>query len=207
MTTLSKSQQAILDLLLKSDNGATADELVDDLGITKTAVKSHLDTLVNRDLLTFVDEKSGVGRPRRRYRLSETATEAFPKQYSWLSTQLLKELSRTLEPSALRSLMRRLAERVYSENKAHLSDPDPKVRLNRLGGLMNDLGYKAKILRVGRDSKVTIEAYNCVYHDVAKAHPELCEFDRYLINQATQMPTTLESCIAKGGACCRFRLG
>lgn len=200
---LSDTQTKIMDTLLKSPEGKTADELVTRIGITKTAVREHLDRLSALGYLRFEDERGGVGRPRRRYLVSSEGAAAFPKQYSWLSNQMLSELSHTLSEAELDGFMKRLAERVYDENASSLRSPDPEIRLRLLAKLMNDLGYRAKLRNAG-DAVATIEAFNCVYHDVAKTNPRLCEFDLQLIRLSTQGEVSLDSCLARGGGSCRF---
>ncbi len=71
---------------------------------------------------------------------------------------------------------------------------------------MNDLGYRAALKQSVLRKGAIIEASNCVYHSVAKVHPELCSFDISLIEKTTGMKAKLESCIARGGDVCRFCL-
>jgi predicted ArsR family transcriptional regulator len=49
-----------------------------------------------------------------------------------------------------------------------------------------------------------VEVVNCVYHSVAKEHPELGSFDVRLLEQTSGMNVKLEACIARGGPACRF---
>lgn len=206
MTQLSENQQAILNYLLKSKDPATADDLVLKIGITKTAVKGHIDKLIDLGLLIYTDEKGAVGRPSRYYSLSEAGTEFFPRQYSWLSNQMLQQLSDTLSSNQLVDFMKKLADRVYQENKSVIEDAHPDRRLQNLKNLLNELGYKVTLKKHEKKETVVIEAFNCVYHNVAKSHTELCQFDLQLIRQGSQMEPVLESCIAKGGKSCRFCL-
>jgi predicted ArsR family transcriptional regulator len=69
---------------------------------------------------------------------------------------------------------------------------------------MNELGYRASLKQSDLRKGAVVEATNCVYHVVAKRHPELCQFDVKFMENATGMKVKLESCIAKGGAVCRF---
>jgi predicted ArsR family transcriptional regulator len=200
---LSETQTKLMNVLLKSTEGKTADELVTRVGITKTAVREHLERLSALGYVRFEDDRGGVGRPRRRYLVSPEGAHAFPKQYSWLSNQVLAELSRSLSPADVGDFMKRLADRVYEENSASLHSSDPEIRLRLLAKLMNNLGYRAKLTKPGEPT-ATIEAFNCVYHDVAKTNPRLCEFDLQLIRRSTGGDVTLDSCIARGGGSCRF---
>jgi predicted ArsR family transcriptional regulator len=50
-----------------------------------------------------------------------------------------------------------------------------------------------------------IEAKNCVYHELARAHPEVCQFDLELLSRFMGMDVTQEECMLRGGQSCRFR--
>ena len=202
---LSKNQQNILNKLLKENSGLTADELVVQVGITKTAIKEHLNILLSLGFIQFDDEKGAVGRPRRKYFISETGRETFPRQYSWLSTQMLELLSDSMDKKFISQFMTNLADRVC-EGLEGFDFVNEKQSMEKLIALMNELGYQARIASPLKNNKATLEAFNCVYHKVAQAHPGLCQFDIRLIQNATHMNVKLESCIARGGSSCRFCL-
>src|SRR5689334_18025519 len=112
MDGLHQNQKKILSYLLENKNGATLDELADHLEISKTAAKEHLLKVERLGFLTFEDSKGGVGRPRRRYLLSQDGMDAFPKQYSWLSNVLLEHLAESTGPEAVAKIMDELAKKV-----------------------------------------------------------------------------------------------
>src|SRR5690606_17958003 len=70
--------------------------------------------------------------------------------------------------------------------------------------LMDDLGYDA---RTGDDvdGAPTIEADNCVFHELAMKNPEICQFDLSLLSGLTGSKVDLTECMARGGHVCRFR--
>lgn len=207
MQGLHDNQRKILERLLDHHGGATLDELAAHLGVTRTAVQQHVARLLDLGYLAYEDAKGAVGRPRRRYLISEAGIDAFPKKYSWLANAILAQLAQKLGPGGSRAFMQELAGVVAGslENRARPSDPTP-VRLKRVTEMMNELGYRAALKPGGDGEGPVIEAVNCVYHSVAKQHPELCQFDVSLIEQASGMEVKLETCIAKGGAACRFCL-
>ena len=51
-----------------------------------------------------------------------------------------------------------------------------------------------------------IEACNCIYHDLAQKHEEICEFDRALITSLLDKDIEHVECMAKGGAVYRFKI-
>ena len=69
---------------------------------------------------------------------------------------------------------------------------------------LSELGYRATLKQSDLRKGEVIEATNCVYHAVAKKHPELCQFDTQFIRSATRLDVRLESCIARVGSVCRF---
>jgi DeoR family transcriptional regulator, suf operon transcriptional repressor len=207
MLGLHENQKKILDYLLDHQEGATLDELASHLGITKTAAKEHLIKVENLGYLTFVDTKGTVGRPRRRYLLSQDGHEAFPKQYSWLSNVLLELLAQDLGKEAVSDLMRALADKVAQSMEPKFRDAkSPTELLARVTATLNELGYRAALKQSDLRKGAILEATNCVYHSVAKQPPELCRFDVRFIENASGMDVKLESCIARGGTVCRFCL-
>src|SRR4051812_28814436 len=114
MDHLHENQKKVLDYLLDHSEGASADELTEFLGITKTAVKEHLSKIERLGLITFRDTRSGVGRPKRKYLLTPEGQEAFPRQYSWLSNVLLEYLSEERGGQKVSEMMKNLAAKVAS---------------------------------------------------------------------------------------------
>ena len=207
MRGLHENQKRILEYLLDHSDGAILEELAEHLGISKTATKEHLIKIQDQGYLTYSDSKGSVGRPRRRYLLSPAGLEVFPRQYSWLSNALLELLAEDLGADRVDRIMRDLADKVAESMEPRFrragSAPD---LLAELTAVLNELGYRASLKQSDLRKGAVLEATNCVYHSVAKLHPELCKFDVQFIGKASKMDVTLESCIAKGGTVCRFCL-
>lgn len=202
-----QNQKKILDYLLDHPDGATLDELSSYLEITKTAVKDHIIKIENLGYLSFVDSKGSVGRPRRRYLLSKEGHDAFPKQYSWLSNVLLELLAQDLGKEGVVQLMRNLADKVAKSMETKFKKAQTSIELlNQVTITLNELGYRASLKQSDLRKGAVIEATNCVYHSVAKEHPELCGFDVRFIENVSGMVVKLESCIARGESVCRFCL-
>jgi predicted ArsR family transcriptional regulator len=204
MRSLHPNQQAILKFLLGRVEGATLDEIADHIEVTKTAAKEHILKLEGHGYLAFTDSKGAIGRPRRRYLLSEQGHDAFPKQYSWLSNVLLEILAQDLGEVAVSKLMRKLADKVANSMQEKLKADSPAELLAKINSVMNELGYQTSVKQSDLRKGAVIEATNCVYHSVAKQHPELCGFDVQFLTNASGLAVKLESCIARGGAVCRF---
>lgn len=207
MRGLHANQKKIMDYLLDHKEGATLEELASHLEITNTAVKDHLTKIDTLGYLSYIDSKGLVGRPRRRYLLSVEGHDAFPKQYSWLSNVLLELLAEDLDKPGVAKLMRTLADKVAKTMESKFKNTKSQVEVLQLvTQALNDLGYRASLKQSDLRKGAVIEATNCVYHSVAKAHPELCNFDIRFIENTSGLQVRLEKCIARGDSVCRFCL-
>jgi len=206
MLGLHLNQKKILEYLLDHGSGATLDELAAHLQVTKSAAKEHVVKIENLGLVTFQDKKGAVGRPRRYYMLSEKGNETFPRQYSWLSNLILELLSEELGSEESAQMMERLADKVVGSMRTRFENTRSSAEtMHEITKALSELGYRAVLKQSDLRKGAAIEATNCVYHSVAKAHPELCRFDIRFIEKASGgMKVKLESCIARGGAVCRF---
>jgi DeoR family transcriptional regulator, suf operon transcriptional repressor len=208
MRDLNKNERTILEYLLDHSEGAPLDELASHLKITKTAARAHVLKLETAGYLMFRDSKGSIGRPRRNYFLSTEGRENFPRKYAWLSNVLLELLAADLGGEAVETIMKKLADKVAGsmESSFRAAKTTPEL-LQLVTATLNDLGYRASLTQTDIRKGAIIEATNCVYHAVAKENPSLCTFDVKFIENATNgMSVTLESCIARGGAVCRFCL-
>lgn len=206
MHGLHKNQEEILNYLLEHKGGATLDELASHLKITKTAVKAHLIKIEHLGYLTYSDSKGGVGRPRRRYLLSQDGMDAFPKQYSWLSSVLLEHLAESTGPESVAKIMDAMAGKIAKSMEPKFQNAKNSPELFKLvSETLNELGYRSSLRQSDLRKGAIIEATNCVYHSVAQKHPALCRFDiKFIENVTGGMNVKLESCIARGGSVCRF---
>lgn len=204
---LGSRQKDLLVLLLKNKAGLTADEISEQLGISRNAVRQHLAALENDRLLKRGETCATGGRPKQLYVLTEKGHECFPRHYSWfaelLVTSLVERAGATGMSTQLAELGRKIGLQLASQ---HAHELVPNVDSTEvLAGLMDDLGYVA---RAGRDADGAplIEADNCVFHALAIKHPEVCEFDLALMSAFTGRQIDHQECMAKHGNVCRFRL-
>lgn len=201
---LSERQQQILDLLLKADCGLSIDEMAVQMAISRNAVKQHLVLLEKQQLVQEADLNSTGGRPARRYRLTEQGINRFPKQYSWFCGLLLNELAAEWGQQALERRMWQLGEKLAHSLKPQFAGKDLQQKLQTLAELMQSLGYHADADL--SDGQISLKALNCVYHDLAQQHPELCQFDQALISTLLELPIEQTACMAKQDCDCRFKL-
>jgi len=70
----------------------TAHDLALKLGIQESAARGHLGRMEERGLVVPTFRREGVGRPRKRYALTDAAQELFPKKYDLILDTVVDEL-------------------------------------------------------------------------------------------------------------------
>ena len=198
-------RKALLRHLLRNKTGATIDALAVALGVTRTAVRQHLAALLRDGFVAMGDSVPTGGRPKRLFVLTEKGKEQFPRRYSWFAQLLVDAIAHEHGIAGLRVRLGRIAGAVVAQlrgrdaGKGHLR---PKVE--ELAQLMDELGYDARAA-TDAGSAPTIEADNCVFHELAMKNPEVCQFDLALLAGFTGANVEHQECMARGGRVCRFR--
>ena len=91
--------------LIKSGGPQTATELAQRLGVTPVAVRQHLQALSKDGLLVYVEERRPVGRPARRWGLSEAAQPFFPDTHREFAVGLIEAIDDTFGGEVLQRLV------------------------------------------------------------------------------------------------------
>jgi len=201
---LGSRQEQILALLLGTKTGLSIDVMAGKLEISRNAVKQHL-TVLEKDLLIQAGKFNLTkGRPSRSYVLTDLGVNKFTKQYSWFCNLLISELKEEMGGEALAQFMSRLGSKVADSLAAQFKDQNIAEKVQTLSAILHNLGYQATVEKQG--DAMTINAVNCVFHDLAQEHIELCEFDRSLIRTLLDNPVEQIECMAKQGCACRFKM-
>jgi predicted ArsR family transcriptional regulator len=202
---ISTRQSEILDLLLNQRSGLSIDEIAGELEISRNAVQQHFASLEKNDYITTADLKKTAGRPVRTYILSENGMKTFPKQYAWFSEIVLTDLKEEMGSEAFASYMKKLGTSLSQQLSSQSEGKSTQERVTALINVMQGLGFQASSSKEKIEDEYTIKACNCIYHDLARKHPEVCEFDKALISNLLDKETELTDCMAKGGLICSFK--
>lgn len=108
-----------------------------------------------------------------------------------------------MDTTTLERLMRRLGNKLGRTLRPQFADKTPTDKLKALVALMQTLGYHAEIEVL--ETEPSIKAVNCVYHDLAQKHPEICYFDQAFIATLLDKPVQQTACMAKHDCTCRSK--
>jgi DeoR family suf operon transcriptional repressor len=197
-------QQRLLRLLQQEKTGLTVDELAARLQVTATAVRQHLAALERDGYARMQELRKTAGRPGFVYVLTAEGDALFPKQYPWFSSLLLRALREKMGTEELGSFMRGLGGEVAAGLEARMAGKTADEQLGVLMQLMNELGYDARLM-TSEAGQPEMVATNCVYHALAREHPEVCNVDYELMERLTGRQVVHTECMVRGGQACRFQ--
>lgn len=199
------TQQKLLRALLPAADGLGVEALCQALRVSHNAVRQHLTALVAGGLVSHGTARPSGGRPQARYVLTPAGRELFPRSYGLIASKVLERLYADAGPAQVQAMLVDLGRELGRSAAATTTAADSDDAAVRLAAQLEALGYEAQAIR--RDGETQIEAYNCVFHDLARAHPEICRFDLAFMEAASGRPVQHLECLVRGGSACRFRLG
>ena len=205
LARLGDTQQRLLRQLLMAPEGCSVEELCERLHISHNAVRQHLSALLARDYVERGQARPSGGRPQARFRISDGGRALFPRNYGVLSAALLARLGERYGAAALEEMLQELGHSLGSHEVALPAEADHDEVVRKLAGQLDALGYEAVVARHGQEQQV--EAFNCVFHAVARSTPQVCKFDIAYMEAASGRRIHHMECIVRGGHVCRFRVG
>ena len=207
MTATGTSQQEVLNQLIERKAGATVDELVTAVGLSRTAVNQHLIALERDGYIRKGAARKTGGRPQHVYVLTDQGTNLlFPKQYSWFSKLLIEMLRRQVGEQHASQYMYDLGVKMSADLIPRLVGKNRTERIAEIVKIMNEAGFIARTIAPADGDKLPrVECKNCVYHDLSKDYPEVCRFDIGFLSGLMGAEVEHLSCMQRGGEACRFR--
>ncbi|HOT92267.1 MAG TPA: ArsR family transcriptional regulator [Anaerolineae bacterium] len=198
------TRQQILEIL-KRHGEVTVQELSRELGLTSVTVRHHLEILRSEGYITEpeIQRFSRPGRPRYVYRLTSTAADLFPNNYSGLASALLDALRVCVPTEEQRVFLQETAKRLIAD----VGDlpPDRDARMDGVVAIMNQNGFVARWDK-DADGRYFIYVSSCPYHHVAQTHMETCQIDETLIRQLTNAEARRIQTAAQVGGLCVYEI-
>lgn len=182
---------ATRDLVLKillNNQRITIKELADEVNINPISVRHHITKLEASGLVESVEERHGVGRPRRVYFLTESGTEQFPSRYLQLSARLIEKLKTTLSPKMITDLFTNLGSEIVEDHidMEILQSLEIEDRLKIAKNILEDEGFTVEIEYL--EDGILIKEISCPFPHVSMTHSEICCLDRSIISTVLNIP-------------------
>jgi predicted ArsR family transcriptional regulator len=162
----------------------TIDEMADALGITRTAVRSHLATLQQEGAVEQHGARRGTSKPARTYRVTAEAELLLSRAYIPILTQLLHVLAGRMSGEEFDGAMREVGRRMMEGRLM----PSGSVRERVVAGsnLLNDLGGLTDV--VDEPKHFVIRSHGCPLAAATADHPEACNAIESLLSEFVGLP-------------------
>jgi predicted ArsR family transcriptional regulator len=200
------TRQQILEIM-KRHGKVTVQELSKELGLTSVTVRHHLEILRSEGYISDpeVERSNRPGRPRFVYRLTSTAADLFPNNYSGLASALLGSIEECLAPDERDDLLDRAAKRIAGR----VGDLpfNPRDRIQSVVTFLNQQGYVSRWEQnPDRQDQFLIYISSCPYFHVSQSHSETCQIDRNMVQLLAGSETQVERLKneAKSGGLCIY---
>jgi predicted ArsR family transcriptional regulator len=189
---------------------STAGEIAGSLQLTPTAVRRHLDTLIDRGYVEADDQapfgprrvvgQRGRGRPARFYTITAIGRDAFESAYDDVAVEALRFLRDRFGSEAVADFARVRARAVVARYSEAIEDAEGEERVQRLAQLLSADGFAATT-----DSGPMgwqIVQHHCPVAHVAEEFPQFCEAEREAFTDLLGVHITRLSTMAAGGGVC-----
>lgn len=203
---LGSTQRKLLRRLLLSPQGASVEDLCNALGVTHNAVRQHLTALMAQGFVAHGESIASGGRPRACFVLLPSGRDLFPRNYALIADGMLEYLYEHAGVGAVQDMLTEMGNRLGKNAAARIATAaDPAEATHLLAEQLDTLGYEAQVVET--EGHTEVEAWNCVFHSLARTHPDVCKFDLAFMSAATGRPVQRTQCMLHGAPACRFRLG
>lgn len=206
LQNISSRQHQILEQFLENRTGLSIDALAKELDISRAAVQQHIIGLEGDGYIKKISRNKTAGRPVVIYGITDIGINYFPKQYAWFSDLILSELRQEKGAEGFKDYMQRLGIRLANNLRSQFEGKNLNDRMDELLLIMMNLGFQVTTGIESETSKPVIRANNCIYHDLAQKHNEICAFDLALMSSLLDKEVKQLSCMAKGDCACYFRI-
>ena len=205
LAQLGSTRQALLrQVLRRGPDGADVESLCTALRISHNAVRQHLTALSVAGFIEHAPPRPTGGRPQSRYRLTAAGHDLFPRNYGVIAGALLGAMADRMGGEATRGLLADLGGTLGRADPIDPALPDAEIA-DALAERLQRAGYEA--VPTSRGGQAQVEAFNCVFHAIARENRDVCRFDIAYMEAASGRRIQHAECIVRGGHVCRFLIG
>ncbi|SFU50502.1 helix-turn-helix transcriptional regulator [Pseudoduganella namucuonensis] len=202
--------------LLKTRGAQTAQQLAERLDLTSMGARRQLEAAQERGLVGFEDVADKVGRPSRRWRLTDAGHARFPDRHADLTLQMITQVRALFGEEGMDKLIAaREAEseaayrRVVDEAVAGRADLGPhlQTRVEALVGARDAEGYMAEA-ELQPDGSVLLIENHCPICAAATSCQNFCRSELRVFQSVLGEDCEVERAehLLSGGRRCVYRI-
>lgn len=162
---------------LKMRGPQTAQALATQLGLTSMGVRRHLEAAQDKALVASEDTGGKVGRPVRRWRLSQAGQARFPDRHAELTVDLIGQVQTLFGPEAMERLIAVREQTSEALYRSRVDEVDLKApleeRVAALAAVRDEEGYMAEA-QPQSDGSVLLVENHCPICAAARVCQDFC---------------------------------
>ncbi|WP_285742566.1 metalloregulator ArsR/SmtB family transcription factor [Lentzea sp. NBRC 105346] len=199
-----RTRHAVARLLLEQ-GPVTAAAVAEELGISPTAVRRHIDALVADGEAEFREASArmqrGRGRPAKLFLLTDAGRARFGHAYDDLAVAALRFLAEQGGDEAITAFAQRRVDSLVDRHRAAIvAQATPADRAKALATALTREGYAASARHVGAGEQLC--QHHCPVAHVAAEFPQLCETETKAFADLFGTHVQRLATIAQGHAVC-----
>ena len=194
--------------LLKSAGPQTTDGVARKQKITVVAARQQLGRLLERELVTFEDQRDGVGRPKRLWSLSAKGNAQFPDSHAAVTVDLIHAIDAVFGAEGMERVIEereRITRKLYAERVRPGRTVAERAKL--LAEQRAEEGYMAEVKRLPDGALMLVENH-CPICVAAKACQGFCRSELKLFRDilGPDAKVEREEHILAGARRCAYRI-
>ncbi len=207
MSTVAPSTDADLLELLRSKGALDVTEMAKAAEVTATAIRQRLGRLLAQGLIGRQAIRTGRGRPRHRYQLTQKGMRLTGSNFTDLALALWREVRSIPDAEVRRSLLRRVVSGLAAAYGPQIEGRTPEERMRSLTDLLSQRRVSFTVdLAASPDDPPTLTAHACPYPELAEQDRGICILEKMLFSEIIGQNLDLTQCRLDGGSCCQFQL-
>lgn len=201
--TISAAGMRIVKRLVGNPSRTVAD-LMNEIGVTRTAVTQQLNELVGAG---FVERKMeylpGRGRPRNRYSATDAALLLIFANQEWLlGPAIWKAINLVGGEELTLQVLEHVSQILAQHYLQDIDSNDPEERLRRMNDLLSGEGALVEIDESGE--QITLHKRSCPFIGMFDEMRNVCCVDEMIMTHVVGRPVKRISCRHDGDPCCVF---
>ncbi len=203
LNATSSASLRLLELLKETGRAIAVKELCEKLQLSSMAVRRQLTLLEGDGLIFSEDERKKIGRPTKRYYLSDQGHEYFERDYANLAIDLLATLRSLDGKRKVNQVFERHMHEDLKTAKKLVLGNTLEARVHDATKWFTEKGYMAKWEKIATD-KYLIKLMNCAVLQVATKFPQICVCEEDFLSELLQAKVTRRHYILKNGHFCSY---
>lgn len=202
---LSSAAMRIVKLLVGMPPQTVA-QLMDAMGVTRTAITEQLNELMSAGFVERGSERlPGRGRPRHLFSATEAALFLlFANNQRTVVPAIWKAVGEIGGDKLVRDVMKRVSKTLADQYARKVKGADPEQRLRQLVDLLLEEG--ALVEAVEEDDQLVVYRRSCPFVSMVDDKKAVCSVDLDMMSNVVGQPVKRITCRHAGDPCCSFTI-